>query len=307
MNFKDYIVHLKKSDVPIFGYLVGYSVAGSAKADRTLLEKLVSGYSVKPRIPPKPNHGDLFRRGCTEAQKTRTRIPGNGPDELFNFLIRDAGNDAEEIHRVVVCETVDPNGHTLGHTEVGRLVYDKVLEKLVPKPVGCDPVVEEIHNDVGNYIKEWSGQLNHNGIRSVFSSVLDRKLNSTRWHPNGGVYFVPHFHTDGLELLEDVAHFVGPEASFQYAPLLDDEKQRSQVREAFEANSIGALENLSDRIALALTDPSTTDSDLIQLQTEYQQFKDSTDEYQALLGTQLVRLDSVLDLTSKQLVAMLSR
>lgn len=307
MDYRSYVDHLKSTDVPIFGYLVGYSVSGSAKADQALLRKLVAGSTLKVRVPPQPNHGDLFRRGCTEAQKTRTRLASTNPNEFFNCLIRDAGNDAEEIHRVVVRETVDPSGHTLGHTEVGRLVFDKLFCRLRPCPASSDPVLEAIHKDVNHYISEWDGQLNHNGIRSVFSSVLDRQVNSTRWHPNGGVYFVPHFHADGLELLENVAHFVGPEASFQYAPLLDDEKQRSQVREAFEANSIGALENLSDRIALALTDPSTTDSDLIQLQTEYQQFKDSTDEYQALLGTQLVRLDSVLDLTSKQLVAMLSR
>ena len=139
---------------------------------------------------------DAFRRSTKEIE---TRKSTGHAGVFENFLIREVFSDKNHVQRNIVVEKVNQAGKRLDYnSQAGVITLDKQNSSLtfITENEIAKELCFEAERNFNIYKDHYSAQQ----IRVMVSKIL-QSLAPTPVRPNGGVYFVPDSHTEGLNQL----------------------------------------------------------------------------------------------------------
>lgn len=294
----------KKYDPALFlGKLCWYAVPDSARPDHQTFCQLLIKHNVKTKLPPPLRSVDIFKRACNQAN---TKRYVDESDNLYNYLVRNAGSDTETVCRALVRENLDSAGHKLSYVELCLISFDRKSEKITVDWYGGDPTAYEVSlvTNIFEYYTQNTTLMTSLALREFIRKTLEGTMLAIKARPSGGVYFVQEAFAPNLEGLEKVVNEVG--ASFHSLPLLDDSKQREMLRAAFEDESVGDIDRLMDEIRTVMSDNKNISTE------KYAEYKTTADtlrkkiaQYSDLLDTSLELSATRLELMQKQLFSLL--
>lgn len=305
-QFTEYADHVKTLDRETYlGVLTWYTVAGDLRVPQTDLKDLLDAVGLGSYAPRVPNNADIFRRTSTAAQ--RKRIPTSQPDVFINFLVRSPGDDLGHLYRRVVREEVDSTNRRLDYVEVAELVFDRsnasvsftLLQPSYEAEDLCRGVVDAYLNDKGN--------LNGASIRDMIQRALTGANATNVRYPAGGVYFLSAENAHVVAGLEEVVSQLPAGAMVHSLPLIDDVKQRSMIRKAFEAESVDRITTLATEIAaLRKAGTKISPEKYATYLTALRELKGKTAEYSELLEEGLTTTSSAISIFERQVQGLMS-
>lgn len=307
---KSYKEDLDAKGIPILGYLVWYFVGEDKLVQQADMIKAILETGAPLALPKQPKLSNIFRRACTDAE--RLKVPSEVPDEYYNYLVRNSGVDAQSINRVVVQERVDSKNHKLGFVEIGDIAFDKETHKVssafsVPMnsltPEMSDAFLS-IVGFVNKYMQDEEFTVTPYVIRETIRHGL-LALHASRVREGGGVYFVHHEHDAALMAISAVVDTL-PNVMFHYLPLIDDEKQRQMVKEAFVEESLGETHKLMGELSDAINSGKPIGAKkFVELKDRYNGLYEKMVAYQGILEDNLHESQLTLELCNSQLVAII--
>lgn len=186
----------KVGDEQILGHLMWFSVGRQLVKTSDLLTTLQQVGLEESWLPNPIRSTDAFRRATKEIETKKA----TGQANVFeNYLIREVFSDRDQIQRNLVVETVDQSGKRLDYdSQAGIITLDKKNDSLtfVTSNNTAKELCEEAEQKFNIYKEHYSAQQ----VRVVVGKIL-QSLAPTPVRPNGGVYFVPDSHTEGLNKL----------------------------------------------------------------------------------------------------------
>lgn len=253
-------------------------------------------------LPPKPN--DVFLRACTAVERAYQKLPV-GDGTYRNLLIRKAGSDADWVVKQLVIETVDESEHQVGMQVAADLRFHKREFKirLARKPGfeqgDAAEMLIEVVKAIQAYYKDKEMMLNAYAIRESIRKALDGPLLGLGVRP--GVYFVAAGHGRSLARLDMLVQEI-PGVQFHVLPLVDDERQREMVREAFEDEAVKELTQLMGDMDERLEKKGKiTPEDLVKFQERYAELKGRNSEYREVLADELDKATATLEVTKMKI------
>ena len=311
--FDDAVAAAKKHDSSLFlGRLVWYSVTEDVNVDHAEFCKLMiheyEDTDIKPRLPNPPRQRDVFKRACSHAE--RKKVPSGHEGVYYNYMVRPAGTDADNVWRVVVREQVDSSGHKLDYTEYIKVNYNAKTDQVSFKEIVAldDPELEHVKQDIRSYFHAWSHRLTAYTVRELCRRNLEKSMHAIRVRPSGGIYFVSEEFSDQLEALDRVINSLENGTVLHTLPLLDDGKQREMLRAAFEEESVGQCDALIGEISEILaSDKKVTKDRYAQLMAEYTDMREKIVEYSDLLDEKLEHTASSLVVVKKSLTSLMGK
>jgi hypothetical protein len=302
---KIYTYDPEEHGVPVLGALCWYSFSDDAAMDYETLVKLITDADAALGLPRMPQAGDIFRRACTAAEEIK--VPSHRSGRYFNYMIRNAGLDSTTIHRVVVEEEVDAKDHKLGFQEIGTLVFGKESGKINPLSNGMNSPEQfasfnRIHQKVEDYMTDNASIITSYILRETLRKGI-LGIGGSRVHPGGGVYFVGNSRKTEVMAIASVVDQI-PNGFFHHLPLIDDAKQRAMVREAFQAESIGEAHKLMAKMSeiSSKKGKNIPAKKLAELMRNFTDLQTKVNEYQEILGSELDRATSSLELCQRQII-----
>jgi hypothetical protein len=241
-EYKDRIVN-----APALGMLAWFSVSESDSTyDHATLTTQLADLGLEKFLPRPSHDADVFRRTFQNGQR-RGKVPTEDPGVFENFLIRTVSDKDGKILRRIVVERVNAAGEKLDFTESMNIRFDiewperVIVEMIDPDEMNLTAwqLADEL---AGEYVAS-RNSVNSGAIRDLIRRVLLAAV-GTSMSKGGGLYFVPIAHADLVASIEQLVPHL-PGASFGSCPLIDDDKQRISVREAFEAQNIAKAEELT--------------------------------------------------------------
>jgi hypothetical protein len=313
--FTSYVAHIKDSGIPVLGYLTYYNVSKSAVVDFIELGKAIDKYDAPMKAPKQPNGADVFRRGCNEAERKKVRTANS--NEFVNYLLENTGYTEDVVYRTLVSQKVDSKSHELDYNQLIKLVYYRTTNSVETEPVTGspdpdltgDPISASIVAQVRDYVKTQTTFLSLFQVRHCITTALEKNLKGIAVSPSGGIYFIDNDHAEGLEAVEAVANaFNG--VSIRMLPLIDDEKQRQQIKEAFETESlyetqklVGELQDLLDKDSISArkyTDAKVRFDEQREKMEQYKKILDHTSmDAEITLGVAEALIQSILEKSLK--------
>lgn len=309
VSFNEYAKHLRESDVPVMGTLSWFHVPDSAQMTHKEFLHLVETSDAPIKTPNVPKPADVFRRACNSAKNLK--VP-SGRDTFMNYTMRDAGYDEGFVFRRMVEEEVDGKNHELGFRILGLATFSKegITTTYTPEIDTDDPAFREwlkMQERVDNFLSAKMLHLPAIAIREAARKGLEHHLRGTRVRPSGGVYFVSMERMAQLEALDFVINSV-PDCSFHILPLVDDDRQREMLKEAFQAESIDDTGRLvAEMTELLNGDKAIPANTFLSLRDRYQFQKAKLDEYSELLSDQLSEAQAAMEICNKQLAALFDK
>ena len=320
--FSTYATHLmetmEKNPESFLGILCWYTVPESVWVnyyDYTSKALIAKAPVV---IKKAPKAADVFLRACTSVESSFRRIPkvqdNNQEESYINYLVRNAGSDADWICKQVVAETVDKNEHQISFDIVGDLRFNKKSHVIVddrpsasllagwdsasgsysaePSAIQGGFNFDELVTQIKAYYTEKEMLLTAYAVRESFRHALEGPLMALSVRSSGGVYFVGTNKFEGLAGLETLASEL-PGVGFHMLPLADDKKQRTMIKEAFEDDAVGELEKLMGEIA----DTSKMSvKQLVSFQERFFEHRSRNKEYSGVLQDNLEKSQATLKL-----------
>jgi hypothetical protein len=321
--FSTYATHLmetmEKNPESFLGILCWYTVPESVWVnyyDYTSKALIAKAPVV---IKKAPKAADVFLRACTSVESSFRRIPKvqeNQEESYINYLVRNAGSDADWICKQVVAETVDKNEHQISFDIVGDLRFNKkshvIVDDRPDAPSGSYDInahglqvysaepsaiqgifnFDELVTQIKAYYKEKEMLLTAYAVRESFRHALEGPLMALSVRSSGGIYFVGTNKFEGLAGLETLASEL-PGVGFHMLPLVDDNKQRTMIKEAFEDDAVGELEKLMGEIA----DTSKMSvKQLVSFQERFFEHRSRNKEYSSVLQDNLEKSQATLKL-----------
>ncbi|MBO0587737.1 DUF6744 family protein [Sporosarcina sp. E16_8] len=180
----------------ILGHLMWFSVGKQLVKMDDLERGLVQSGLPVEWMPNAIRPADAFRRSTKEIE---TRKSTGHAGVFENFLIREVFSDKSHVQRNIVVETVNQSGKRLDYnSQAGIITLDKHKSSLtfITENEIAKELCFEAERNFNIYKDHYSAQQ----IRVMVSKIL-QSLAPTPVRPNGGVYFVPDSHTEGLKQL----------------------------------------------------------------------------------------------------------
>lgn len=317
----------KKYDPTAFlGRLAWYSVPETVRITHEDLSKRMTeafkGLSVHLGPLNKVRPVDVFKRGCTDAQRKKylptaaeikalTSLWVTGVNNIahVNYLVRNAGTDANHVWRVLIRESVDTQGHEIGYDEVAKIQYNRTtndIQTVKSDVIDSIPVEDDILHGIVKYFLEETTIFTPYSIREYVRRGLEGYLRAIRVRPSGGIYFVQEQFSQPLAALESVINGIG--GSVHTLPLLDDSKQREMLRAAFEDESTSDITAMMDEIRDILKNGKTITSDrFADFKVRYDHQKTKLLEYSAILDEAMDTTASYLELAQQQIKVLIDK
>lgn len=309
-NYAEYTNHLRESDTPLIGMLAWYGVSDTARVFVQELLKKVEETDAPIKVPQLAKPADVFRRATKQAQ--RNKVPTGKPGTFYNFLIRDVGYDDEYVRRHLVAEQVDSQHRDLDYEILSRITFEKATRKLEfqdsdEQDLATLETVAEIKQSISQFIDENSLTIATVVLRSIIRNCLETTLLGTSVRQGGGVYYISMDFAESLEAAWHVLNsFDG--VSLHILPLVDDEKQRAMVREAFSSEATGTANTLIAEISDLLKESGpVTAKKYTDIAQRYGDLRDKLDSYSDVLEDNLGVARSALELAGKQMKALLDK
>ncbi len=310
-TYSDYEAAVKQYDPEVFlGRLAWYSISESSHIDHGKFCGVLVDNGLSSHLPPVPRSSDVFKRACTAAQ--RKKVPTAHPKVFINYLVREVGKDSDNVWRRLVAEQVDTEGHKLGYTELVELHFyrptSKITVTVLPEAGGAlDDTARAVVETIEKLFVEWDNSLTPYSIRELIRKILTG-MNATVVRPSGGVYFVRQMYAEQIEAMERAIATLPGGSSLHSLPLVDDSKQRAMLRQAFEDESIGAIDGLLGEISVILKSGTKITSDrFAQFKSEYDGLKKKVVDYSDLLDVALAETGSRLEIMNDALFQLLGR
>lgn len=298
------------------GRLAWYTIA-DVRIDHTTLLGLLSQHGLITAVPAVPKDVDVFRRVSTNAE--RTKIPSTTkPGVFYNYLVRRTDErDEVVVRRLIVEEEVDKRGKRLSYRELyyvdfnradSAITFGPLVSPIVSGTGGtgiteCDLMCREI---LAEY-HAWRGHLNSYAIRELIRRILI-SLGATLVRDGGGVYFLAEDRASKLESIQQFVDALPGTSTFHSLPLIDDAKQRTMVKRAFEAETIGAVDKGMADITEIMTSAGQISSDrYASILTDFQALTAKTETYERMLEDSLSETKDRLRLYQTQVVNLRSR
>lgn len=287
MSMADFEQHRQRlaqsPDQPFLGRLIYFEV-NETNVLHADLESQLTAAGLERFVPGKPCDADVFRRAFTNGQRKRLTTPD--PDVFEHLLVRMiAQSDGKIIKRIVV-ERVDQAGLKLGYTEAVEVIFDREHpESVSVTSLGTwHPAALQLAYKLAGEYRQTRGFVNSDAIRNMVKRVLEVGM-ATMLRP--GLYFVMEDKVAPSLAMEELANRL-PGAMVHSLPLVDDEKQRTNVRRAFEAESIESI----DRLVAEIVEITRGDNDISfaryeSFQRQYSAITAKTKEYGTLLAEQM--------------------
>lgn len=302
-----YIKQVQDGDAPILGLLCWYSVPSAAEIEYADFIKLITDTDapISKMKPPSPNN--VFRRACSFSKLTKQ--PGPEDDIYCDYHFGDASYDETYIYKCIVEKQIDRDNHTLAHRTIADIHFDKGTHNILCKPkIDNDdyarPALDTLMANMETFVRDKSTKVHDLIIRESARRALEGPLQSVGVRPGGVVYFVSTNHSDELTALDKVINSVSG-ADFHILPLVDDDKQRGMLKQAFEDESVGQTKELMSEISEILeSDDGITAKKFIALQERYATLKDKMGAYSKLLDNSLAQASTTLELCNKQIAAL---
>lgn len=264
------------------GSLCWFSVSESVAIDRDEFGLKLNALGLGNYLPPAPRDDNVFRQVCTNAQ--RRRVP-TATGTFENILVRDVSRKGGIVNKQIVIEEVDAANKRLSYQPVYEVAFDgqeiqtSFIGAGVPGASGAS--VDAVLDQIRAAFVSQQGKLNSYSIREVIRRVFGT-AQATTVRSGGGVYFVMAEHAGLLASLEGLAERVDG-MSVHSLPLVDDVRQRTMVKEAFEAETVGEIDRRLGEIETLLKGPEIPESKLQALMAEMKELTDKTETYADLL------------------------
>lgn len=300
-EFEQYQAAVQNYDSEMYlGRLCWYSISELSHIDHSQFCGLLVNNGLSSHLPPVPRPSDVFKRACTAAQ--RRKMPSNQPNVLVNYLIREVGKDSDNIWRRLVSERVDTEGHKLDYTEIAEIHFYRPTSKIdvqwLDFGVGQnEATAQAVIQQLLESFKEWNNSLTPYAIRELVRRILTG-MSATAVRPSGGVYFVRETHSREVAAMEAVIGALPGGSSFHSLPLVDDGKQRTMLKAAFEDESIGQVDTLLGEIGQILKSGQRITAD------RFSQFKAEHDSLLRKVADYSDLLDEAMEATASRLEIM---
>jgi hypothetical protein len=308
--FTDYSQRLKADGSTWLGVMTWYSALDSIRVRHDRLKDLCEQTGLDHLTPERPQDDDVFRRVCSAGQ--RKKVPTSNPDVFENYLIRDVKVVAGTVYKHLVVETVDRSNRVLAYRPVIELAYDPdppqgtANASWVPLGGIPDQAAEDIAKGILNAFVLDRGSVNGNVMRSFIRKVL-ADANATVVRDGGGVYFVMANRADAVTALEALSDHVDG-MQVHSLPLIDDEKQRALIRQAIEADSVGAIDELLREIeTIEKGDKEITERRYANLAAKVTEIQAKAKEYAELLDDALEGTEFRQDILRKKMRRLLNK
>ncbi len=265
-------------------------------------------------VPLPPKDGDVFKRVCSGVK--RVKVPTDDPEVFENYRMVEFKDDTT-ITRRVIRERVNSAGKKLSVDERFDIDFNRDTAFVKIRPIAVDYG----HYDdvsIGDQVKAdydtWKGCLNAYGLRQWLRGKV-MGLGATMVRPGGGVYFVQQDRVSRLAALEAFGLSLQPycvdqngAVEFHSLPLVDDRKQRDMIQKAFEAETVGAIDEVMVKIQeLKGGKRKVSTERYAALVTQYQDLVAKTEDYENLLENKLASTQTRLELFDLSLRSLLGR
>lgn len=307
----EYAEHIESTFTPdmFLGRILWFCVPETfeiehSKFCKTILDSGVAGMDDDVVLPKVPRSVDIFKRACKAAERTRVlQADGEG---RYNFLIRDAGKNAEKVFKELVVEQLDGDEHVLSYTTVGKFTYIRSNEKVnldwtrVEGPGSDDinPVVEEIVQEIHTYYQEKKNTLIGYPAREFIRRTIEKNYQGILARPSGGVYFVTNEYDSNIVAMENVVNSLGGGCTMFTFPVVNDGKMREMIRIAFEEESCDEADKLLGKMAEIIASGQKISID------KYTEFKSQYDFLRQKVVTYSDVLDRAMEETASRLELM---
>jgi len=240
------------------GHLCWYYVPGDFRVTLKNWMDSIHDTEISDMVPAPPRAVDAFKRAVAATRGRQTVTDGG---YTYKYLPRGAGQSDDSVYRSITVEELDPCQHRLRYNPVVALEYDRDTESILP-PIWL-PALHEYPQDVQTAVKDrvaeistrYSMEMDSLGsikVRELIRHELEDRQMGIQAKPGGGVYFVfDEFSHRLAEVDEMINSFTGCE--FHQLPLIDDERQRRMLKEAFEAECLGQVNVMMGEMQELLT------------------------------------------------------
>lgn len=223
LNIENIAVVQNQNQEGILGNLFWYSVGKQLiKVDELELKLTQSGLPID-WMPNPIRAVDAFRRATKESETKKA----TGTAGVFkNYLVREVFSDKDMVQRNIVIETVDQSGKRLDYeSEAGIMRLDKKGKNLIT--ISDDDTVLGLMQDVEQKYLLYRDFYSSQHLRVMVNKIL-QSLAPTPVRPNGGIYFVPDSHSDGLQKLVSFISSLENSEGFK-VPVVDTFDNRNMV------------------------------------------------------------------------------
>lgn len=305
-----YADEVLEGEAELLGLLAWYTVPEDAEVEHSTYVRLVEMNNAPIRTPAVPKPANVFRRACKAAKITK--VPTDNPDIFHNYVLRDAGYETNFVFRRIIEETIDSSDHEIAFRDLGQAIFEKsgvsaTYKRTIAEDDPALPYWDNIVAHIDNYVQTRMMSLPAIVIREGARKGLELKLNGVKVRDGGGVYFVAPDKLDKLKALDVVVNAINS-CTFHILPVIDDQRQRSMLREAFENETVEDMDTLVGEITTLLrSDKNIPVKKFLEIQKRYNEKREKLDEYTALLNETMERSATAVELCGGQLKALLDK
>jgi len=250
-SFTEHVEEARATDqADWLGSLVYFHVSES-NVEHKKLAKFLKLADLEKFTPSEPRDDDVFRRVFFDG-KRRSGLPTDEEGVTENINIFQVSRKGGDIVKRVVVVTVDSDGAELGFKEKLELDFQLAksdngprIRNLNGRHSQSTALVQRLLADY----HEQRGCVNANAMRGVVRDVIE-SCRPTQLRP--GLYFVPAEHADTVSNLEGVGKAL-PGTTVHSIPLVDDEKQRHNLKEAFQDEVTTECDRLLSELNVVLS------------------------------------------------------
>lgn len=284
-TFAEYKTRLEAPDgsLMLLGNLAFYSVTSTLRISRDDFKDKLATCGIEDYTPKAPRDDDVFRRVCTDAQ--RKRVPTDDPEIYENWLIRDVKRANHIVWKQIVVEQVNAANKRLGYEPMMQLKFINGAIEAEALANWIPPEIQTLANEILYEYQGMRGTLNDYAVRETMRKVL-LDADATVVREGGGVYFVTAAKSEAVANLEDLALMIDG-VQLSVIPLIDDAKQRNMIKEAFENETINAIDSTLDDIDKMMKGPEITQKAYAKMVKEAGDVRRKTKDYAELLDENL--------------------
>lgn len=290
--------------VPTIGSLVWFGVEDGVKIEHAGLLTRLSAAGFSAFAPPEPRDSDVFTRVCSKSH--RKKVQTSNPNVFVNYMLRPVGKDGTSIWRRIVAERVDTKGKKLGYSECTDLIYSDSNSTILPSPKdNPDSVSDEITLKVISDFNNMKGCVNSYVLREQLRKILT-SLDAITVRNRGAVFFIPGHDTEIVEF-EKLVDSLGGGVIAHSLPLVDNNKQREMVREAFESESVDDLDELIEDVYQSLNGPrGLTQKGKVSYILRLENIKKKVTNYSSVLEQTLSLTETKMDVAQKLMLNVIT-
>lgn len=299
-SLHDYEQQARATDKASWLGALSYFHVSESNVEHVALAAHLTQADLEKYIPAKPLDANVFLRTFRNGQRKGGLTTDQGSEITENLLVRQVSRKEGRIVKRVVVETVDASGAQLGYEEKYEVEFNVshpdhiAIRKLngshVEATLLVDRLCAEYHQD--------RGCVDANAVRMVIRDILNSTYPTTL---RPGLYFVPSAHVDTLDRLEQVGAYL-PGTTIHSIPLIDDDKQRNNLKVAFEAE----VAEDADRIVAEISEIVRNREEITSARgaaytKQIAEGRKKLDEYRALLQDNLSTAQMRMDMLQVKL------